>query len=142
MLHVRNSDISFVEHPVYSICKLKNILIQYFLFLFVTKPNSTCKSHFFSENSTCSVKEAMIGLFLWNTQYILYIKISRSRILLLEVALLLLTQISYEKLTYFGNYWCFIKEAVMLIPYTVFQNCSFLISVFFFWFPITYPNCK
>ena len=115
---------------------LINDRILYFLFSFATNPNSTCKSHFFPKTSTCSVKEAVILFLLWST---LFRKFSRSRILLLEVVLSLLTQMSCEKLIYFGNSWCFVKEIVILILYTAFQKCSALNSVFFFWFAITYP---
>ena len=109
--------------------KLNNDRILHFLVSFATNPNSTCKSHFFPKTSTCSVKEAVILFLLWSA---LFRKFSRSRILLLEVVLSLLTQISCEKLIYyFGNSWCFVKEIVILILYTAFQKCSALNSVFF-----------
>ena len=107
--------------------KLNNVWILYFLVSFATNPNSTCKSHFFSKTSTCSIKEAVILFLSWSA---LFRKFSRSRILLLEVVLSLLTQISCEKLIYFGNSWCFVKEIVILILYTAFQKCSALNSVF------------
>lgn len=140
VFHVKSNNISpFVEFSVYTFFKLNNVRILYFLVSFATNPNSTCKIHFFSKTSSCSVKEAVILFLLWSA---LFRKFSRSRILLLEVALQLLTQISFEKLIYFENSWCFVKELVILILHTAFQKCNALISVFFFWFAITYRYCS
>ena len=63
MLQRKTSNIApFVEHPVYSIFKVENILnlVSWFSF------NTSCKTYLF----LCFTKEALILSFLWKTLYI------------------------------------------------------------------------
>lgn len=85
VFHVKSNNISpCVEFSVYTFFKLNNVRILYFLVSFATNPNSTCKIHFFPKPLHALSKKAVILFLLWSA---LFRKFSRSRILLLEVAL-------------------------------------------------------
>ena len=78
VLRQRSSDIAlFVEHPVYSIFKVENVL-SFLDFVTKTPKFHTKKTFINSENSKCSTKEPVILLVLWNTLHVAFSKFEAS----------------------------------------------------------------
>ena len=115
VLHWKSSNIAlFMEHPVYIIFNVENVLNLACWFSFDTScPNSMFKTYLLL-NFVCSAKEASIFFFLWITLYLVFSMCKVSWFLIVDFTLSRITQTRVKRL-YFQCYRCSAKEATILI---------------------------
>ena len=98
VLHWKSSNIApFMEHLVYIIYNVENVLNLACWFSFGTScPNSVFKTFLFL-NFVCSLTEASIFFFLWSTLYLVLSMWKVSWFLIVDFTLSLVTQIPRVK---------------------------------------------